>query len=183
MKFKKLFSLLLLAIFTVTPLSFADVVVQEDGVQEGIVSKINFTTNQDVSVSGRVATVQAEAAATFEGATITASNVGSVLTQATTATLTAAQLKQNTILNTGAAGAIVYTLPAPTVGMEFTVYLTDAQDVDINPADGTQILQLTNATGDAISSAATAGNRIVLRAISTTQWIALETSGTWTDVN
>jgi hypothetical protein len=55
--------------------------------------------------------------------------------------------------------------------------------VDINPADSTQILVLTNATGDAISSAATAGNAIELVALSATTWGAFFTSGTWTDVN
>jgi hypothetical protein len=67
--------------------------------------------------------------------------------------------------------------------MRFRVYLTASQDVDINPADSTQILVLTNATGDAISSAATAGNAIELVALSATTWGAFFTSGTWTDVN
>ena len=104
-------------------------------------------------------------------------------TQAATATLTADQLYGSTIVNTGASGAVVYTLPAPQLGMRFRVYLTAAQDVDINPADSTQILALTNATGDAISSASTIGNCIELVALSSTTWGAFFTSGTWTDVN
>jgi len=103
--------------------------------------------------------------------------------QAATATLTADQLYGGTITNTGASGAVVYTLPAPVLGMSFRVYLTVAQDVDINPADSTQILALTNAAGDAISSAATIGNCIELRALSATTWGAFAVSGTWTDVN
>jgi len=103
--------------------------------------------------------------------------------QAATATLTADQLYGSTITNTGAAGAVVYTLPAPALGMNFRVYLTVAQDVDINPADGTTILALTNAAGDAISSAATIGNCIELRALSATTWGAFTVSGTWTDAN
>lgn len=110
-------------------------------------------------------------------------NITRVITQATTATLTADQLYGSTFINTGAAGAIVYTLPAPKVGMRFRVYLTDAQDVDINAAASTQILALTNATGDAISSAATIGNCIELVALSSTTWGAFASSGTWTDVN
>jgi hypothetical protein len=102
---------------------------------------------------------------------------------AATATAPSSDLYGSTLTNTGAAGAVVVTLPAPVVGMEFTVFLTVAQDVDINPANGTSILVLTNAAGDAISSAATIGNRITLRAISTTEWIPLETSGTWSDAN
>lgn len=67
--------------------------------------------------------------------------------------------------------------------MRFRVYLNVAQDVDINAANGTQILALTNATGDAISSAATIGNCIELVALSATTWGAFASSGTWTDVN
>lgn len=107
----------------------------------------------------------------------------SVQAEAATDTITAGQLYGGLIVNTGAVGAAVYTLPAPVVGMHFRVYLNVAQDVDINPADGTQILALTNATGDAISSAATIGNCIELVAISTTEWVALAVSGTWTDAN
>lgn len=114
------------------------------------------------------------------GGTVT---YNSVSAQAATATLDQSVLYGATITNTGASGAVVLTLPDPVVGMEFTVFLTVAQDVDINAATGTQILVLTNATGDAISSAATIGNRITLRAVSATEWIPLETSGTWTDVN
>lgn len=87
------------------------------------------------------------------------------------------------ITNTGAGGAIVLTLPTPAIGMDCLFVLTAAQDVDVNAADGTQILTLTNATGDAISSAATIGNFVWLRAVSTTQWLPLASSGTWTDVN
>lgn len=58
MNLKKIFSLLILAAFvSITPASFAAIVVQEDGTQEGIVEKVNFTTNVDVSVSGKTATV------------------------------------------------------------------------------------------------------------------------------
>jgi len=42
---------------------------------------------------------------------------------------------------------------------------------------------LANATGDAISSAATIGNAIELVALSSTTWGAFFTSGTFTDVN
>lgn len=107
----------------------------------------------------------------------------SVQAEPATDTITAGQLYGGVIVNTGAVGAAVYTLPAPVVGMHFRVYLNVAQDVDINPADGTQILALTNAAGDAISSAATIGNCIELIAISTTEWVALAVSGTWSDAN
>lgn len=100
-----------------------------------------------------------------------------------TTTLTADQLYGTLFVNTGASGSIVLSLPAPVPGMRFRVFLTAAQDVDINPADSTQILVLTNATGDAISSAATAGNCIELVAASSTTWVAFAASGTWSDAN
>lgn len=106
-----------------------------------------------------------------------------VITTATTTTLTADQLYNSTFINTGASGAIVLTLPAPKTGMRFRVYLNVAQDVDIDAAADTQILALTNATGDAISSAATIGNCIELVALSATTWGAFASSGTWSDVN
>lgn len=101
----------------------------------------------------------------------------------TTEAIPATECWGGTVTNTGAGGAIVLTLPTPVAGMRVLVALTAAQDVDVNPADGTSILTLTNAAGDAISSAATIGNFVWLQAISTTQWIALGSSGTWTDVN
>jgi hypothetical protein len=107
----------------------------------------------------------------------------SVEAEAVTDTITAGQLYGSVITNTGSSGAAVLTLPAPVVGMHFRVYLTVAQDVDINPADGTQILGLTNATGDAISSASAIGNCVELIALSTTTWAAFAISGTWSDAN
>lgn len=119
----------------------------------------------------------------FSGWHIVGQPPANVYTVTATATLTADQLYGSQFVNTGASGSIVLTLPAPARGMRFRVYLTAAQDVDINPADGTQILALTNATGDAISSAATVGNAIELVALSATTWGAYAASGTWTDVN
>ncbi len=110
-------------------------------------------------------------------------SVQRVIVKAATATLTADELYGSTFINTGASGAIVLTLPAPKTGMRFRVYLNVAQDVDINAAASTQILALTDATGDAISSAATIGNCIELVALSATTWGAFASSGTWTDVN
>jgi hypothetical protein len=107
----------------------------------------------------------------------------SVEAEAATDTITAGQLYGSVITNTGAVGAAVYTLPAPAVGMHVRVFLTVAQDVDINPADGTTILGLTNAAGDAISSAGAIGNCIELIALSTTTWGVFASSGTWTDAN
>jgi hypothetical protein len=84
--------------------------------------------------------------------------------------------------NTGAAGQ-TFNLPAAVAGMHFTVVLSAAVDVNINPDDADVILVLTNAAGDAISSDAAQGSRIELVAIDGTNWIALESAGTWSDVN
>lgn len=96
---------------------------------------------------------------------------------------TAEQVGDYVICNTGDAGAQVITLPDAVAGMRVTVVLTAAQDVDINPQTADQILALTNAAGDAISSAATIGNFITLVAVDGTNWVAVGASGTWTDVN
>ena len=123
------------------------------------------------------------------GRTVTFADAGGtvelikVVAKTTTGALTANECRGGVVTNTGAAGAIVLTLPAPVAGMRFKVCLTAALDVDLNPADGTQILGLTNAAGDAISSAATVGNSIELVALSSTQWAAFAASGTWSDVN
>lgn len=123
--------------------------------------------------------------------TITIPDAGGVLgmqrsaavAKTSTGNVAAKECYSGLITNTGASGAIVLTLPTPVVGMDCMFVLTAAQDVDVNAANGTQILTLTNATGDAISSAATIGNFVWLKAISTTQWLPLASSGTWTDVN
>lgn len=85
--------------------------------------------------------------------------------------------------NTGATGAQTFNLPAATAGMVCTFYVSAAQDVDVNPDNADQILGLTNAVGDAISSDAAVGSRITLIAIDATNWAAFDVGGTWTDVN
>jgi len=172
MKFNKVFSFLLAALVLSAPV-FATVEMI-DGSTKMKTDHVSCGTGLSCSKSGTIVTVNADQSGNLIGALVVKTATGAV---------TATELKQTTIVNTGAAGAIVLSLPAPELGMEARVFLTDAQDVDINPADGTQILVLTNATGDAISSAATAGNQITLIGISATQWITTAASGTWTDVN
>lgn len=106
-----------------------------------------------------------------------------VVVSVDTFSATAEQVGDYIICNTGDAGAQVITLPDAVAGMKVTVVLTAAQDVDINPQTADVILGLTNAAGDAISSAATIGNFITLVAVDGTNWIAVGSSGTWTDVN
>lgn len=108
---------------------------------------------------------------------------GEYVAKTATGTLTAAECYGGIITNAGASGGIVLTLPTPVKGMHLRVYLTVAQDVDLNAANGTQILSLTNATGDAASSDAAIGSFVELIAISATQWQPVAKAGTWTDVN
>lgn len=143
---------------------------------------INATAS-DTTITGSV-TITSDA-----GNVATVSDADGVLNPVTvvaktaTGNIAADECYGTIFTNTGAGGAIVLSLPAPVVGMHIRVYLTAAQDVDLNAATSTQILVLTNATGDAISSAATIGNSIELVALSSTTWGAIASSGTWTDVN
>lgn len=56
MKLKSFYALFLALILT-APAAYASVVIQEDGEQEGIVEKLNISTNLNVSVSGNTATI------------------------------------------------------------------------------------------------------------------------------
>jgi hypothetical protein len=84
--------------------------------------------------------------------------------------------------NTGAA-AQTFNLPAAVAGMKATFYFSAAADVNINPDEADQILGLTDAIGDAISSDAAIGSRITLIAIDSTNWAVFDSAGVWTDVN
>jgi hypothetical protein len=106
-----------------------------------------------------------------------------VTAHTTTSDISTTEVKGGISTNTGAGGAIVLTLPDAEAGMTVVICLTAAYDVDINPQNGEQILSLTNAAGDAITSDATVGSYVVLVAVSATQWLPLGRSGTWTDAN
>jgi hypothetical protein len=152
-------------------------------VNKNRVVAINANTPGSVAITGAVTLTSAAGnVATVSNATGVLNPV-TVIAETATGTLAAAECYGSIITNTGAAGAIVLTLPTPAVGMHIRVYLTAAQDVDLNAANGTQILVLTNATGDAISSAGAIGNSIELVALSATTWGQIAASGVWTDVN
>lgn len=87
------------------------------------------------------------------------------------------------LTNQGATGDIVLNLPEAIFGMQVTFTLIVASDVDLNAASGDQILVLTDATADAISSAATAGNSVTLFAIDATYWVPVSIDGSWADSN
>lgn len=110
-------------------------------------------------------------------------SIADVIDNITTLTADSTHCMGAILTNTGDGDGSVINLPAAVKGFKITVVLTVAQDIDINPDDSDQILVLTNAAGDAISSDATAGSYITLVAVSTTNWIAISAAGTWTDVD
>lgn len=88
------------------------------------------------------------------------------------------------ITNYGATGDVTRTLPPgmATVGSQVTVRVLAAQNFIINPPDTMQIIEETDAVGDAISCA-TVGSEITLVTVSATQILPIGTIGPWADVN
>ena len=87
--------------------------------------------------------------------------------------------------NTGDANGTVFTLPeASTVlGQSVTFIVLVAQNLDVNPNDGTdQIMGLTNAAGDAVRCA-TIGCTLTLTAAAANVWAVTGSYGTWADVD
>ena len=91
--------------------------------------------------------------------------------------------------NIGDADGELIALPAAAAGLKFTFVVVAAQTLTINPFDGVDIiLGLTNAGGDAISSAAP-GDVITLLAVDATNWVAVSSNNSngnadaWVDAN
>jgi hypothetical protein len=79
---------------------------------------------------------------------------------------------QKFLNNTGAGGAVVFTLPTPVVGMQFEFYRDANQTVTVDIAGGVTIqvgASVTTAGGNVTLDAV--GSRIRIVAISTTQWV------------
>jgi hypothetical protein len=159
----------------------ADAANSVTGTTNGILLECATADGYEITLSPADAT--ADRTFTIPDAATGYLSIQSVTAHTATGNITAAESFGGTVTNTGAGGAIVLTLPVAVVGMEVTVYLTAAQDVNVNPQDGASILALTDAAGDAISSDATIGSGLTLRALSTTTWGALYRQGTWTDAN
>ena len=100
-----------------------------------------------------------------------------------TATLTIEQVHGGIVTNDGAGAGRTYNLPPAQVGMVVTVYLEEAQDVDIDCDGADQIFVLTDAAGNKISSDATQGSMIILKAHDATGWWPYGRVGAWADVN
>lgn len=89
--------------------------------------------------------------------------------------------------NAGAVGAGTWVLPeaSTAIGVEFTFVVIAAQNLVIDPADGTDYIRaLTNAAGDSITSAAI-GDSVTLVAVDANNWVGVATSkaDSWADTN
>lgn len=206
----KKFLFLVLALALVSANAFAAIEVQEDGTTEGIVNRVNFSTNTDVSVSGSTATVVANATPSFTTLAVSGASTlsGDVIgdggdqmygflqdqVASTTVAITAAQAGKTFVSNS----ADVMTLPeASTVlGARYTFVCGTADDFDINPADGTDVISsisTTNGTTGVVTLAPSAGDAIrctdigssiTLEAIGADRWAQVGGgNGIWTDVN
>lgn len=133
-----------------------------------------------------VSEATAAAGVTVDGVLFKDSAVSGLITvtpHASTGNITATECKGGTATNTGAGGAVVLSLPAAVVGYSVVVFLTVAQDVDIDPDGTDQIMSLTNAAGDKISSDAAIGSYVVLVCLDSGKWYSFGYAGTWSDAN
>lgn len=147
-------------------------------VDTGGVFQYEGATANDYETTIAVTDPTADRTITYPDATGTVSL--SSIAAYTAGNITAAQCYGTLLVSTAGGNC---NLPDVVAGMDLTVYLNSTEDVNLNPQDTDQILVLTNAVGDAISSAATAGNYIHLRGIDDVNWIRLDSSGTWSDIN
>jgi len=93
-----------------------------------------------------------------------------------------------TFTNNGAAGTIVFSLPAITdsgisrnIGSTYTFITTEAQIIDIDPS-GSQAIHPTPTTGgNRLRSSAAAGNSVTLVALGQNRWQITSQIGTWSD--
>jgi hypothetical protein len=86
-----------------------------------------------------------------------------------------------TFKNTGASGTVNLTLPTASEGLWYEFYIDAAQSLTITAGASTTIRIAGSASASAGNiTSNTVGNFVKLKAISSTQWIAETTQGTWT---
>lgn len=87
----------------------------------------------------------------------------------------------NTIINTGAAAKNYDTLPAPTVGLQFTFYCQNTNGIRVTATAGKTIRLAGSVSGaGGYCESTTTGSSVTLLAINTTEWVATSVVGTWT---
>lgn len=107
-----------------------------------------------------------------------------LITVTTTKTLTAADCGSSVVV-AGNTAQVSIVLPAASgvPNCRFSFFTNDSDGLNLNPNGSDQILVLTNSAGDSLTNA-TAGNSLVLEAISSTEWAPVgKEQGTWTDAN
>lgn len=86
-----------------------------------------------------------------------------------------------TFTNGGASGTVIFSLPVPVAGMEFTFMIYASHTVEILAAGGTAInIGSGSSSSGGNASANTVGYSLTLKAISNTNWFAKCHEGTWT---
>ncbi len=100
-------------------------------------------------------------------------------------TISAANLQRATHTNTGAAGTVTLTLGEAqcTVGYAVTFYVTETQAIKVVPFTGDQIMTLTDAATDSITSDTIIGSFVSLGCLAEGKWYLLGMNGAWTDTN
>lgn len=124
-----------------------------------------FTTNPTWTITGTTPYIQ-----------------GPELVTAKTANYTILPNDANKIFNnTGAAGAVNFTLPTAFVGTKLTFYIDVAQSLTVTaPASTTIRIAGSVSVAAGNITANVIGNSVTLKCISATQWVAKSHEGTWT---
>jgi len=106
------------------------------------------------------------------GGTVTAYTASHTVTSAETGT---------TFTNSGAAGAITFTMPTPAAGLVYTFIVATAQTVTVD-VSGAVVIAIGEISGTAGGGASSNSpySSVTLKAISTTLWIATSSTGSWT---
>lgn len=85
--------------------------------------------------------------------------------------------------NIGATAEVTFTLPTAAEGLNYCFYVGAAYTVTIELDGSDQVHHLTNAAGDRVQNAGTAGDSLCIQAIDATYWVPVHETGTWADAN
>jgi len=103
------------------------------------------------------------------------------LTDGATQTITAAQCQNYVIHNGSCAQAIEMDLPAATIGMQITVFVSAAYTIKLDPYSTNQIMVYTGTAGDYLISDAVVGTAISLVCLIANKWHVAGATGSWTE--
>jgi hypothetical protein len=85
--------------------------------------------------------------------------------------------------NEGAGAQVILTLPTASAGLTVEVFVQAAQNLRVK-ATGSETVRIAGTVSGAAgyAEATTVGNALILKAINTTEWVAISSVGTWTVV-